>query len=332
MKKYVLLLGLLIQVVSVLAQETSVGKSIFSVHAGPSWYLGKMIGITNNSDAYRNDLRNGIAWDANYYFLGDKYIFGSFKLAPGLVYQGGRYKNTHDESSDKILMHYIAPQLALFMVKQKYNLSLSTGVGYQHYKDKSFVSVIYFDNKPALYGSDGIRIYEIMPNSNGFGKAVSNEILKHTSPNSDYEKYKSEAHYIYQKEYTGDDTISVYLNFYAATYSTRFGYVKDESAWMSDAKIDLKLNDNSDYSVVKFTVPQDGSEYNKSIKEMFSNDVYAYYFGDNANNNDSISKELTIQAIKSLVKSNKDIDINKSIETLIKSCLLYTSPSPRDRG
>ena len=25
------------------------------------------------------------------------------------------------------------------MVKQKYNLSLSTGVGYQHYKDKSFV-------------------------------------------------------------------------------------------------------------------------------------------------------------------------------------------------
>ena len=188
----------------------------------------------------------------------------------------------------------------------------------KYYKDKSFVSIIYFDNKPALYGSDGIRIYEIMPNSNGFGKAVSNEILKHTSPNSDYEKYKSEAHYIYQKEYTGDDTISVYLNFYAATYSTRFGYVKDESAWMSDAKIDLKLNNNSDYSVVKFTVPQDGSEYNKSIKEMFSNDVYAYYFGDNANNNDSISKELTIQAIKSLVKSNKDIDINKSIETLIK--------------
>lgn len=72
MKKYVLLLGLLIQAVSVLAQETSVGKSIFSVHAGPSWYLGKMIGITNNSDAYRNDLRKGspgmpiiISWETN---------------------------------------------------------------------------------------------------------------------------------------------------------------------------------------------------------------------------------------------------------------------------
>lgn len=139
MKKYVLLLGLLIQVVSLSAQEASIGKSMFSVHAGPSWYLGKMIGITNNSDAYRSDLRNGVAWDVNYYFLGDKYISNSFKFAPGLIYQGSRYKNTHEGGSDKILMHYVAPQIALFMVKQKYNLSLSTGLGYQHYKDKSFV-------------------------------------------------------------------------------------------------------------------------------------------------------------------------------------------------
>ena len=41
MKKYVLLLGLLIQAVSVLAQETSVGKSIFSVHAGLPGIWGK---------------------------------------------------------------------------------------------------------------------------------------------------------------------------------------------------------------------------------------------------------------------------------------------------
>lgn len=139
MKKYVLLLGLLIQVVSLSAQEASIGKSMFSVHAGPSWYLGKMIGITNNSDAYRSDLRNGVAWDVNYYFLGDKYISNSFKFAPGLIYQGSRYKDAHEGPSDKILMHYVAPQIALFMVKQKYNLSLSTGLGYQHYKDKSFV-------------------------------------------------------------------------------------------------------------------------------------------------------------------------------------------------
>ena len=45
MKKYVLLLGLLIQTVSLCAQEASIGKSMFSIHSGPSWYLGKMIGI-----------------------------------------------------------------------------------------------------------------------------------------------------------------------------------------------------------------------------------------------------------------------------------------------
>lgn len=139
MKKYVFLLGLLIQAVSIMAQDGSIGKSMFSVHAGPTWYMGKMIGITNNTDAYRSDLRDGMAWDVNYYYLGDKYISNSFKLAPGLIYQGSRYKNSHDDGSDKILMHYVAPQIALFMEKQKYNLSLSTGFGYQHYKDKSFV-------------------------------------------------------------------------------------------------------------------------------------------------------------------------------------------------
>lgn len=139
MKKYVLLLGMLIQTVSIFAQDASVGKSMFSIHAGPSWYLGKMIGITNYSDAYRDGLRDGVAWDVNYYYLGDKYIFNSFKLAPGLVYQGSQYKNSHAEGADKILMNYIAPQIALFMVKQKYILSLSTGLGCQFYKDKSTV-------------------------------------------------------------------------------------------------------------------------------------------------------------------------------------------------
>lgn len=139
MKKGLFLLGLFMHTLSLFGQEASIGKSMFSIHAGPSWYLGKMVGIANHSEAYRSDLREGVAWDVNYYYVGDKYIFNSFKLSPGLVYQGGQYKNTHDEGSDNILMHYIAPQIALFYVKQKYNLSLSTGLGCQLYKDKSFV-------------------------------------------------------------------------------------------------------------------------------------------------------------------------------------------------
>lgn len=139
MRKYVFLFGLFIHTLWLFAQEPLNEKSLFSIHAGPSWHLGKMIGITNHSDTYRNDLRDGVVWDVTYYYLGDKYIFNSFKLSPGLVYQGGQYKNAHDEGADKIGIHYIAPQIALFYVKEKYNLSVSTGLGYQFYKDKSIV-------------------------------------------------------------------------------------------------------------------------------------------------------------------------------------------------
>ena len=187
----------------------------------------------------------------------------------------------------------------------------------KYFKGKNYSSIIYLDNKPALYNQEGVRIYAIMPNSKGFNETLSNEILKQISPNYDYDKYKSEAHYIYQKEYTSKNTISVYLRFYTATYSTRYGYVKDESAWISDAKIDLKLNNNSDYSVVKFTAAQDGTDYLKSIKKMFSNDVYTYYFENNSNTSLQ-NQELAAQAMKALIENNKEIDINKSIETLLK--------------
>lgn len=187
----------------------------------------------------------------------------------------------------------------------------------KYFKGKYYSSIIYFDNKPTLYNQEGVRIYAIMPNSKGFNETISNEILKHISPNYDYDKYKSEAHYIYQKEYTGDDTISVYLKFYAATYSTRYGYVEDESGWVCDAKIDLKQQKNLSYKVIKFTTAQDGTDYLKSIKKMFSNDVYTYYF-ENDSNTSLQNQELATQAIKALVENNKEIDINKSIETLLK--------------
>ncbi len=187
----------------------------------------------------------------------------------------------------------------------------------KYFKGKYYSSIIYFDNKPTLYNQEGVRIYAIMPNSKGFNETISNEILKHISPNYDYDKYKSEAHYIYQKEYTGDDTISVYLKFYAATYSTRYGYVNDESGWVCDAKIDLKQQKNLSYKVIKFTTAQDGTDYLKSIKKMFSNDVYTYYFENNSNTSLQ-NQELATQAIKALVENNKEIDINKSIETLLK--------------
>ena len=51
---------------SLYAQSAGDKRSSFSVHAGPSWYLGQLMGITDRSDAYRSDLRKGVAWDVSY--------------------------------------------------------------------------------------------------------------------------------------------------------------------------------------------------------------------------------------------------------------------------
>ena len=134
-----LMSGLMIYTLPLLSQNTDIKKNLFTFQVGPSWYIGNFMGITNYSDQYQNNLQNGISWNATYYYLGRRSPSKPYKLAPGLIYQGGRYKNRHEEGSDKILMHYIAPQLALYLFKHRYNLSLAVGAGYQLYSDKSTV-------------------------------------------------------------------------------------------------------------------------------------------------------------------------------------------------
>ena len=118
---------------SLYAQSAGDKRSSFSVHAGPSWYLGQLMGITDRSDAYRSDLRKGVAWDVSYLaqVAGRKLKFGV-----GVLYQGSSYKNTHDTGADKILMHYMAPQVSLTMVKKHYQLQLAGGIGYQSIRIK----------------------------------------------------------------------------------------------------------------------------------------------------------------------------------------------------
>lgn len=121
---------------SVSAQGDESRRSTLSAHVGPSWYLGQLMGITNRTDPYRNDLRKGISWDVSYIqqLTGEKLMFGV-----GFLYQGSSYKNTHDTGADKILMNYLAPQLSLSLMRKHYQLQLSGGVGYQFYRDKSRV-------------------------------------------------------------------------------------------------------------------------------------------------------------------------------------------------
>lgn len=121
--------------ISLHAQNAGDKKSFLSVHAGPSWYLGELMGITDRSDAYRSDLRKGVAWDASCLTFSS----GTLRFGGGVLYQGSSYKNTHENGADKIQEHYIAPQIALAMVKKHYSLQLSGGAGYQFYKDRSKV-------------------------------------------------------------------------------------------------------------------------------------------------------------------------------------------------
>lgn len=133
------LLGTLFFSMPLRAQNEKFTRSIFSLRVGPSWYTGKWMGITDNSTAYRNSLRKGISWEASYWYTDMGPFEKGVKLGPGVIYQGSSYQENQENGSDKVWMHYIAPQLGLFFFQNRYQIQLSTGIGYQVYSDRSTV-------------------------------------------------------------------------------------------------------------------------------------------------------------------------------------------------
>lgn len=121
------------------AQNESTGKSMLTVHVGPSWQVGHLMGITNNADAYSSDLRKGISWDAAYWYVGKGPFNKGIRIAPGFLYEGSTYKNTHDTGADKMQMHYLAPQFGVFFIQNRFQIQAATGLGYQFYQNKSTV-------------------------------------------------------------------------------------------------------------------------------------------------------------------------------------------------
>lgn len=137
---YTLLLALLAGFgLSLQAQDTPNPHSIFSLHAGPSWQVGELMGITLRDAGYRQDLRPGVAWEADYWYTGQRPAGKGVKAGPGFIYQGSLYKAAHADGTDKIGMHYVAPQLGVFFFQQKCLFQLSAGVGYLRYANHSTV-------------------------------------------------------------------------------------------------------------------------------------------------------------------------------------------------
>lgn len=133
------LFGALLFSSSLRAQNEPSGKSVFTLYAGPSWYSGQFMGLTNDASNYCDDLRKGIAWGLGYWYQGKSPSEEGLKIGPGFIYQGSSYRKTHENGADKIWMHYLAPQLGIFYLQKHYQLQFSTGVGYQFYSDKSTV-------------------------------------------------------------------------------------------------------------------------------------------------------------------------------------------------
>lgn len=132
-------LVLLLGAMSLQAQGKPFPSSTFSLHAGPSWYVGQLVGITRRADAYRDDLRKGVAWEADYWYTDPRSTERAVKVGPGVIYQGSLYKAAHEEGSDQINMHYVAAQIGVFFFYKRGLWQVSAGPGYQVYKDKSTV-------------------------------------------------------------------------------------------------------------------------------------------------------------------------------------------------
>lgn len=121
------------------AQDKPSATSFLSARIGPALYTGHLMGITHRSGNYCNRLRRGVSWNLNYWYTGKTSRKENVILRPGFLYQGSRFQATRQNSSDNIHLNYLAPQLGIFFLQNKYRLLLSAGAGYQFYTDKSTV-------------------------------------------------------------------------------------------------------------------------------------------------------------------------------------------------
>ena len=109
---------------------------ILSVHLGPSWYMDNPVGLTDYDSHYLNNLEKGIGWNMEYTYL---FMHTLFTPGIGMLYQGSRHSEQLPNSSDKLISHYIAPQVSLYYRPGRFNINFTYGMGALIYKNKSTV-------------------------------------------------------------------------------------------------------------------------------------------------------------------------------------------------
>lgn len=148
-----LLLAGLLCGLSLRAQESKGGRSMFSAHIGPAWYTGDLPGLTRNTDAYRSELRQGLGWDFSYWYPGSAPYSRALKVGPGLVYRGNTARHAWQEGSDEVWMHTLSLQLGLFLVRNRFQVQLAAGPGVTFYRDHSTVY-----GKPREVSAQGVAL------------------------------------------------------------------------------------------------------------------------------------------------------------------------------
>jgi long-subunit fatty acid transport protein len=162
MRKFLLALSFSGIVFSTFAQETLPSNScLMFMHAGYGFLPQKTSGLTNSSADYINKLSSGTIWNAQAYFHRKIIIVG-------LLYSGYTAKGSLENSSDKIITNYFAPQFGFYfpLADGKFNIGFNLGVGCMAYRNNSVVF-----NKPrivngcAIGGNFGIKgAYNITQN------------------------------------------------------------------------------------------------------------------------------------------------------------------------
>lgn len=136
--KHLLWIGILCFPFLLQAQTNHRSESnMLSVHIGPSWYMDNPVGLTDYGSQYLNSLeKGGVNWNMEYTYL---FMHTLFTPGIGILYQGSRHSAQLPESSDKLLSHYIAPQVSLYYRPGRFNINFVMGMGALIYKNKSTV-------------------------------------------------------------------------------------------------------------------------------------------------------------------------------------------------
>lgn len=187
---YCIVLSMLFLVVSMetLAQSTDLRQS-FAIHVGYGNMVKGTDGLTNSSSSYKDQLSQGISWDAQYFFRPIKV------LGIGFLYSGYTSNGSHKEGSDQLYTHYLAPQIGLYAVSADYfTLRFNLGVG----------GMIYRNNSEVFGKERRVRSSSVAAN---VGANAAYRIARHWSVEADIQYIPSQTKKI--RSHYHDETIAV---------------------------------------------------------------------------------------------------------------------------